>query len=36
MEANTGTKRKGRTVAGWKERVRLTNSFALVCATSKE
>ena len=33
MEANMGIKRKGRTGAGWKKRVRLTKNFALICAT---
>ena len=33
MEANTDVKRKDRTGAGWKKKVRLTNNFALICAT---
>ena len=36
MEANTAVKRKFRTGVGWKKRVRLTNNFALICATSKK
>ena len=36
MEPNMDIKRKGRTGAGWKKKVRLTNNFALICATSNE
>ena len=36
MEAHTGTKGKSHIGAGWKKRMRLTNSFTLICATSKE